>query len=72
MTDDPMTTASPRTRRCPQCRESFTLAAAENPWRPFCSRRCKLLDLGEWLDEFGTRDDDAETSSDSGPRHPLS
>jgi endogenous inhibitor of DNA gyrase (YacG/DUF329 family) len=20
-------------------------------WRPFCSERCKLIDLGEWLDE---------------------
>jgi len=20
-----------------------------NPWRPFCSERCKLIDLGGWL-----------------------
>jgi hypothetical protein len=20
-------------------------------WRPFCSRRCKMIDLGNWLDE---------------------
>ena len=20
-------------------------------WRPFCSERCKLLDLGNWVDE---------------------
>jgi endogenous inhibitor of DNA gyrase (YacG/DUF329 family) len=20
-------------------------------WRPFCSERCRLIDLGEWLDE---------------------
>ncbi len=20
-------------------------------WRPFCSERCQLLDLGEWVDE---------------------
>lgn len=20
-------------------------------WRPFCSRRCKIIDLGNWLDE---------------------
>jgi hypothetical protein len=19
-----------------------------NPWRPFCSERCKLIDLGQW------------------------
>lgn len=23
----------------------------ENPWRPFCSERCKLIDLGAWFDE---------------------
>lgn len=22
-----------------------------NRYRPFCSRRCKLIDLGDWLDE---------------------
>ncbi len=20
----------------------------ENPWKPFCSERCKLIDLGRW------------------------
>jgi endogenous inhibitor of DNA gyrase (YacG/DUF329 family) len=20
-------------------------------WRPFCSKRCQLIDLGEWFDE---------------------
>jgi len=22
----------------------------ESPWRPFCSERCRLIDLGEWFD----------------------
>jgi len=22
-----------------------------NPFRPFCSERCKLIDLGAWLEE---------------------
>lgn len=22
-----------------------------SPYRPFCSKRCKLIDLGDWLDE---------------------
>jgi hypothetical protein len=34
---------------CPQCDK--TLTWAENPWRPFCSERCKLLDLGKWASE---------------------
>lgn len=21
----------------------------DNPWRPFCSERCRLIDLGDWL-----------------------
>jgi len=23
----------------------------ENPYRPFCSERCKLIDLGDWAME---------------------
>ena len=33
--------------RCPVCRqETFTKG---NPFRPFCSERCKLIDLNNWL-----------------------
>jgi endogenous inhibitor of DNA gyrase (YacG/DUF329 family) len=24
---------------------------AEHRWRPFCSERCKLIDLGQWATE---------------------
>lgn len=40
---------STRTALCPQCRKPAELAPS-NPWRPFCSERCKLLDLGDWMD----------------------
>jgi uncharacterized protein len=33
--------------RCPRCKES-TLFAPSNPFRPFCSERCKTGDLGAW------------------------
>jgi len=23
----------------------------DNPYRPFCSQRCKLIDLGQWATE---------------------
>lgn len=37
---------------CPTCRKSITYAdLTEVPWRPFCCRRCKLIDLGRWLNE---------------------
>ena len=34
--------------RCPTCKKTVADPAAE--FRPFCSRRCKLIDLGNWLD----------------------
>ena len=35
---------------CPQCRKPVHWRA-DNPWRPFCSHRCKLIDLGDWAAE---------------------
>lgn len=35
---------------CPNCGEPASMAA-DNPWRPFCGHRCKLIDLGDWLAE---------------------
>ena len=34
-------------RRCAHCRRR----PAVHQWRPFCSERCRLLDLGNWLGE---------------------
>jgi endogenous inhibitor of DNA gyrase (YacG/DUF329 family) len=31
---------------CPVCKNITTWQ--ENPFRPFCSERCKLIDLGAW------------------------
>ncbi len=44
-----MVAASPKVR-CPQCGEE-SVWNTENKWRPFCSERCKLIDLGSWADE---------------------
>jgi endogenous inhibitor of DNA gyrase (YacG/DUF329 family) len=35
---------------CPTCKKPSTLDK-ENISRPFCSERCKLIDLGGWADE---------------------
>lgn len=35
--------------RCPRCDRK--VAWYGNPHRPFCSLRCRLIDLGVWLDE---------------------
>lgn len=37
------------TPRCPICRREAA-PRAENADFPFCSERCRLLDLGRWLD----------------------
>lgn len=36
--------------RCPTCKKEVLMTSAF-PERPFCSRRCKLIDLGEWASE---------------------
>lgn len=35
---------------CPTCGKKNTWQP-DNPFRPFCSDRCKLIDLGEWASE---------------------
>lgn len=49
MTDTPNSSNS-RKVKCPQC-GLLALYSPENPARPFCSERCKLIDLGEWASE---------------------
>lgn len=34
--------------RCPHCRKETIWQG--NPHRPFCSERCKLIDLGQWIE----------------------
>ena len=40
----------PRMVRCPQC-GGESVWSADNEYRPFCSERCKLIDLGAWASE---------------------
>lgn len=35
---------------CPTCGQPVEWRP-ENAFRPFCSKRCKLIDLGEWARE---------------------
>ena len=35
---------------CPRCKKP-TEYNEQNPFRPFCGERCKLLDLGAWAME---------------------
>lgn len=41
-----------RRMNCPHCKREFLYQTVqEMPTFPFCSERCKLIDLGAWLDE---------------------
>lgn len=33
--------------KCPTCKKMHEYDV-KSPWRPFCSERCKLIDLGQW------------------------
>ena len=35
---------------CPRCGKQAAFSPA-NKWRPFCSERCKIVDLGKWAAE---------------------
>ena len=36
--------------KCPTCHKEVVWNT-DSPYRPFCSKRCKLIDLGEWAAE---------------------
>lgn len=36
---------------CPQCGKEVVWSKEVSPYRPFCSERCKLIDLGQWAKE---------------------
>ena len=48
---------------CPTCRSPAPWTK-NNHWKPFCSERCKLIDLGAWVNEKYQIAGE-ETSSDS-------
>ena len=35
---------------CPMCKAEV-IWDKQHPFKPFCSERCKLIDLGEWASE---------------------
>ena len=56
---------------CPSCRQP-SLFGAKNPWRPFCSERCRSVDLGAWASEsyrVAAEVPDEGDKDESAPRH---
>ena len=39
-----------KTVPCPRCGKPAAFSP-DNEWRPFCSERCKVIDLGDWANE---------------------
>lgn len=39
-------TSRPLSTKCPRC--GLVVSWPSNPHRPFCSKRCQLIDLGRW------------------------
>ena len=59
----------PRAVKCPRCRKETPWE--NNPYRPFCSERCRLIDLGAWAQEryripAEEADDEIDVGNDDG------
>jgi hypothetical protein len=58
---------------CPICKKTIEEAPDDFAPRPFCSTRCKMVDLGNWLNEaYRIPVAGRETSSGGGDDHSLS
>jgi len=59
-----------RTIICPTCKKESVWD--DNPYRPFCSERCRLVDLGKWASEeyriAGEKKVQSEKSDDDNER----
>lgn len=54
---------------CPSCGARVEWTAASR-YRPFCSERCKLFDLGAWATErYRVAGDDAPPDERAPPKH---
>jgi uncharacterized protein len=54
--------------RCPTCKKSVETPTASDPKNPFpfCTERCRLIDLGRWLDgkhQIPAEGEDEETDT---------
>jgi len=57
-----MTGRRPEGVRCPRCGES-----ARDKFFPFCSDRCRLIDLARWIDGYYRIPGEEMTDEETGP-----
>ncbi|MFC3913307.1 DNA gyrase inhibitor YacG [Pseudaeromonas sharmana] len=62
--------------KCPTCGQPVVWGE-QSPYRPFCSKRCQLIDFGEWANEekriageSGEPDSDIWSEGNGGPTAP--
>ncbi len=54
---------------CPTCGKEVVWDE-KNPYRPFCSQRCKLIDLGQWATEgYRIQEEEEPDQSDDTSGH---
>jgi endogenous inhibitor of DNA gyrase (YacG/DUF329 family) len=59
--------AKPRAVACPTCGTPVPWTP-QSRWRPFCSERCKMIDVGAWASEsYRVPTTDAPEPDDSDP-----
>jgi endogenous inhibitor of DNA gyrase (YacG/DUF329 family) len=55
---------------CPRC--GVHSEWHDNPWRPFCSERCKMIDLGAWATEsYRVPAEEEDSPDDESKTKPL-
>ncbi|UOO88124.1 DNA gyrase inhibitor YacG [Vitreoscilla massiliensis] len=58
-----------KTVKCPQCGVAVAWLP-ENRYRPFCSERCKMIDLGAWAEsEYSIAADNEDIMSEAVQKH---
>ncbi|MEO5702426.1 MAG: DNA gyrase inhibitor YacG [Gammaproteobacteria bacterium] len=57
---------APKVVKCPTCSTPVEWSD-NNAWRPFCSERCKLIDLGAWADGTYSVPDKSPAFPESNP-----
>ncbi|MEK7362084.1 MAG: DNA gyrase inhibitor YacG [Pseudomonadota bacterium] len=64
-------TQSSRIVNCPRCAKPLRWGP-ESHFRPFCSERCKMIDLGAWAsEEYRVAVTDKDEDQDAGAAAPV-
>lgn len=58
--------------KCPICGKAYEIASLDElPGFPFCSDRCKLVDLGRWMDGAYAIPEKGKTDTSTDLENPI-